>query len=216
MLQLALMLIAALSIVMTTPLSTAKATSTAEENREETPDSGIGAPAPDFSGVDVDGRTRKLSDFRGKTVVLEWTNHECPFVRKLYDTDTMQNLQKEATSKGIVWLTISSSAEGKQGFTRPEEAKSVMARENSHETARILDSDGMIGKLYGATNTPQMFVINGEGTLVYAGAIDDKPSVSHSTVRDANNYVKAALDDLSAGRAVKISTSKPYGCGIKY
>lgn len=216
MLHLALMLIAAFSIMMTTPLSPASAAGAAEKTTATPGSSAVGAPAPDFTGTDVDGKTRKLSDFRGKTVVLEWTNHECPFVRKFYDTDTMQNLQKEATSKGIVWLTISSSAESKQGFTPPREARTVMAREKSHETARILDSDGSIGRLYAASNTPQMFVINGEGTLVYAGAIDDKPSVSHATVRDAHNYVKAALDDIAAGRPVQVPTSKPYGCGVKY
>ena len=216
MLQLVLMLIAALSIMMTTPLSPAKATNAAEETAAAPGPTVIGAPAPEFSGIDADGKTRKLSDFKGKTVVLEWTNHECPYVRKLYDTDTMQNLQKDATAKGIIWLTINSSAEGKQGFTRAHEAKTVIAREKSHETARILDSDGKIGRLYAASNTPHMFVINGEGVLVYAGAIDDKPSVSQSTVREANNYVKAALDDLAAGRVVQIPTSKPYGCGVKY
>ncbi len=212
MLHLALILTAAFSIMMA---PAARAAEDVATTAVTTP-SGIGAPAPDFTGTDADGKTLKLSDFRGKTVVLEWTNHQCPYVRKLYDTNTMQDLQKDATAKGVVWLTINSSAKGKQGFTEAQDAKAVMAREKSAETARILDHDGTIGKLYDAATTPHMFIINGEGILVYAGAIDDKPSVSHSTVRDANNYVKAALDDLAAGRPVQTATSKPYGCGVKY
>lgn len=221
MLSLILTLIATLTLMITTPLSPAQARISAEKQAEEgialaETASAIGKPAPAFTGMDADGKTRNLSDFAGKVVVLEWTNHECPYVRKLYDTNTMQTLQKDTTDKGVIWLTINSSAEGKQGFTRAHEAKSVIAREKSHETARILDSEGTIGRLYGASTTPHMFIIDQQGHLAYAGAIDDKPSVSHSTTKGAHNYVKNALEDLASGQAVKIPTSKPYGCGVKY
>jgi peroxiredoxin len=216
MIHLALMLIAAFSIVMTTPLSSSLASPTSEETPTVPVTAAIGSPAPDFTGVDSKGVSHKLSDFKGKTVVLEWTNHECPFVRKFYDTQTMQNLQKDATEKGVIWLTVSSSAKDKQGFTTADEANKLMAKEKSNETARIIDADGTIGKLYAASTTPHMYVINAEGALVYQGAIDDQPSASHSTIKDSKNYVKAALDDLAAGQPVQVTTSKPYGCGVKY
>lgn len=176
----------------------------------------IGKPAPAFTATDSNGKTHQLSDFIGKTVVLEWTNHECPYVRKHYDTNNMQDLQRAATGKGVVWLSIVSSAEGKQGYTTGEEANKIIAKEKSAETARLLDPTGALGTLYGASTTPHMFVIDAQGVLVYAGGIDDQPSVSHSTVKTAKNYVKAALDDLAAGKAVAVATSKPYGCNVKY
>lgn len=213
MIQLAIALIAAFSIMMASPV---RAESTPEATATETAAISVGKPAPDFTGTDSNGKAVRLSDFTGKTVVLEWTNHECPFVRKMYDTNVMQDLQKDATGRGVIWLTVASSAEGKQGYTTPEQANEVIAKEKSHETARILDASGEIGKLYGATNTPQMFVVDGTGTLVYSGAVDDQPGVSQSTAKEANNYVKAALDDLAAGKPVSVATSKPYGCGVKY
>lgn len=177
---------------------------------------GVGAPAPDFTALDSNGKTVNLSDYKGKTVVLEWTNNQCPYVRKLYDTNTMQDLQREATAKGVAWLTVLSSAKGKQGYVDGEGANKIIAEENSAPTAYLLDADGALGRLYGAQTSPHMFVIDQNGMLVYAGGIDDQPSVNHSTVKSANNYVKAALTDLEAGQPVKIATSKPYGCGIKY
>lgn len=215
MIQLALVLLAALSLVMTLPQ--AKADSGAVDKPETSkPAAVVGDAAPDFTGTDTQGKTRTLSGYLGKTVVLEWTNHECPFVRKHYDTGAMQALQKEATDKGVIWLTIVSSAAGKQGFTTPEEASAVIKKEKSRETARILDSKGAIGHLYGAETTPHMYIIDSSGTLVYAGGIDDQPSVSHATIKTAHNYVKEALDDIAAGRAVRTPNTRSYGCGVKY
>ncbi len=177
---------------------------------------GVGAPAPAFTATDSNGKTVNLSDYKGQTVVLEWTNDQCPYVRKFYDTNTMQDLQRAATAKGAVWLTVLSSAKGKQGYVDGAGANKIMADEKAAPTAYLLDADGALGRLYGAQTSPHMFVIDKDGTLVYAGGIDDQPSVNHSTVKTANNYVKAALADLDAGQPVKIATAKPYGCGIKY
>lgn len=175
-----------------------------------------GQPAPNFSGTDVNGETFNLSDYKGKKVILEWTNHKCPFVVKHYDTGNMQSTQKIATEQGAVWVTIVSSAEGKQGHTSAEEAKMIMEKEGSYATTRVLDPSGEIGKLYGAKTTPHMYIINEEGTLVYQGAIDDKPSPSKKTIDGAKNYVLAALDDLNADRPVQESATAPYGCSVKY
>jgi peroxiredoxin len=176
----------------------------------------IGQPAPGFTAIDSNGKTIHLSDYNGQIVILEWTNHGCPFVRKFYDTKTMQKMQQDAKNNGIVWLSIVSSAEGKQGFTTPKEANELIAKEGSNATARILDVDGSVGRLYGAATTPHMYVINTDGTLVYAGAMDDQNSVSHGSLKNAKNYVNDALADLKAGQEVKISSSKPYGCAVKY
>ena len=158
----------------------------------------VGQPAPDFTGTDTDGTAHTLSDFKGKTVVLEWSNHECPYVVKHYGSGNMQKLQKAATDDGVVWLTIVSSAEGKQGNTTPEEAKAIMEEAGSNATARILDVSGEIGKLYDAKTTPHMFVIDPEGTLVYAGAIDSNKSYDPATIEGATNYVEAALASVKA------------------
>lgn len=176
----------------------------------------IGLPAPDFTLTDTHGNDHKLSDYRGKTVVLEWTNHDCPYVRKHYDTGNMQELQKEATANNVVWLSIVSSAPGAQGHTTPEQANDIIKEVGSAETARLLDPSGDVGHLYAAKTTPHMFVIDQDGMLAYAGAIDDIPSASHSTVAKANNHVRAALADLAAGTSVKTALSKPYGCSVKY
>lgn len=176
----------------------------------------IGQPAPAFTGTDAHGNVINLSDYNGQIVVLEWTNHECPYVRKHYDTKNMQNLQKDATDKGIIWLTINSSATGKQGQTGPEEALALIQSEESHETARILDPEGTIGRLYDARTTPHMFVINQEGVLVYMGAIDDAPGVQHDTVTHAKNYVREALSSLVLAQDITTSSTQPYGCSVKY
>lgn len=216
MIQLLMALLVSAFLFMTSTGS-AEATANAPETTAPVPAGpAIGAPAPNFIGTDSNGNTHTLAGLRGKTVVLEWTNDQCPYVRKHYDTDNMQTLQQEATSDGVVWLTINSSAQGKQGYTSPDEANRIIDREKSHETARILDPNGVIGKAYGASTTPHMFVIDPNGTLVYAGGIDDQSSVSHATVKTANNYVRAALADLEAGRPVQVATSKPYGCAVKY
>lgn len=176
----------------------------------------IGQPAPDFTGTDTNGVQHTLSDFKGKNVVLEWSNHECPFVVKHYDSGNMQKLQKAATDDGTVWLTIVSSAEGKQGNIPAEEANKLMEEKGAHSTARILDPSGEIGKMYDAKTTPHMFVINAEGNVVYAGAIDSDSSFKQESIEGATNYVSAALDSIKAGEPVEVSSTKPYGCGVKY
>jgi len=176
----------------------------------------VGEPAPAFTGIDSDGNTRSLSDYRGETVVLEWTNRDCPYVRKHYDTGNMQALQKKATADGIVWLSVISSAPGKQGYATPELANSVATGQGAGPTAIILDPEGKIGRAYDARTTPHMYVIDGAGTLVYMGGIDDRPTASRADVEGAENYVLAALADVAAGRSVQTPASRPYGCSVKY
>lgn len=176
----------------------------------------VGEKAPVFTGTDTKGVGHTLSDFQGKTVILEWTNHECPYVIKHYESGNMQSLQKEATEAGAVWLSIASSAEGKQGFTTPEEAEALIDEKGAMATARLLDPSGEIGKMYDAKTTPHMFVINPEGTLVYAGAIDSDPSFKQDGIAEATNYVKAAWEAVAAGEPVEVASTAPYGCSVKY
>jgi hypothetical protein len=176
----------------------------------------VDKPAPSFSGAAADGSTLKLADLLGKTVVLEWTNHECPFVVKHYESGNIPNLQKDAVAKGIVWLQVITSAPGKQGNVDGETAKKLNTHRGATPTNTVLDSDGSIGKLYGATNTPQFFIIDPQGVLVYKGGIDSIPSADQSDIGKAENYVSAALADLAAGRKVAKSSTKPYGCSVKY
>jgi peroxiredoxin len=176
----------------------------------------IGQPAPEFTAADTKGVSHSLSDFRGKTVVLEWTNHDCPYVKKHYDTGNMQALQKDATSDGVVWLSVISSAPGKQGYLSAEEADAMTAKRDAAPTAVLLDPEGTVGKAYSARTTPHMFVIDPEGTLVYMGGIDDRPTSSKADVEGARNYVREALTALDSGQDVPQSTSRPYGCSIKY
>ena len=172
--------------------------------------------APLFSAAAADGTTVKLADLRGKTVVLEWTNHECPFVVKHYESGNIPNLQKDAVAKGIVWLQVISSAPDKQGHVTGETAQKLNAHRGATPTNTLFDDDGKIGKLYGATNTPQFFIIDPQGVLVYKGGIDSIPSADPSDIGNAENYVSAALADLAAGRKVAKSSTKPYGCSVKY
>jgi peroxiredoxin len=176
----------------------------------------IGAPAPNFTAVDSNGKNHNLSDFKGKTVVLEWTNHDCPFVKKHYETNNMQKLQKSATTQGVVWLSIISSAPGQQGFVNGAKANELTKSRNAAPTAVILDPDGKIGKLYGARTTPHMFVIAPNGNLAYMGAIDDKPSANKDDVATAKNFVAEALSAIKAGKPVAVATTQPYGCSVKY
>lgn len=176
----------------------------------------IGQSAPDFTATDIAGKTVTLSGFKGKPVVLEWTNHECPFVRKHYDSGNMQGLQKTATQGGAVWLSIVSSAEGKQGYTTPEQAQGLLTKEGAAPTYKILDTKGEIGKLYDAKTTPHMFVVDKDGTLVYAGAIDSDDSAKPESIQTATNYVKDALDSLAVGKPVATPRTEPYGCSVKY
>lgn len=192
-----------LAVIVLTPMLAAAAVS-------------VGEPAPDFTGVDSQGQSHRLSDFRGKTVVLEWTNHDCPFVVKHYSTGNMQALQREATADGIVWLSIISSAPGKQGHVSAEEANQLTQSRNAAPSAVILDPSGDIGRMYGAKTTPHMYIIDPDGMLVYMGGIDDRPTSTRSDVEGANNYVRAALRQLASGEAVTDPSTRPYGCSVKY
>jgi peroxiredoxin len=176
----------------------------------------IGQPAPAFSAVDLDGKTRSLSEFKGKYVVLEWHNQSCPFVKKHYESGNMQKLQKELTGKGAVWLSIISSAPGAQGFVTPEQEKQYLADEKAAPTTVLFDPEGTVGRAYGAKTTPHMFVIDDKGVLVYAGAIDDKPTTDQADTATAKNFVRAAYDEASAGKPVSTASTAPYGCGVKY
>lgn len=176
----------------------------------------VGQPAPEFTLTDSNGQSHKLSDFKGKFVVLEWLNHGCPFVVKHYESGNMQNLQKEYTGKDVVWLSIVSSAPGKQGHMSPEETNRAKAEKGSAATAVLLDEDGTVGKLYDAKVTPELYVINPAGVLVYAGAIDDKKSTDPADVAGAKNYVKQALDEAMAGKPVSEPSTTAYGCSVKY
>ena len=176
----------------------------------------VGQPAPEFTGKDSQGKTISLADYRGKYVVLEWTNRECPYTKKQYDSGNMQALQKEWTAKGVVWLTILSSASGEQGYLDASQENAQMARVHAHPTAAVLDPSGTIGREYGARTTPHMFVIDPQGKLIYNGAIDDKPTTDISDVKGAKNYVSDALTEAMAGQAVQVASTRPYGCSVKY
>jgi peroxiredoxin len=176
----------------------------------------IGQKAPDFSLVGSDGKTYELKNFLGKTVVLEWFNEGCPFVVKHYSTNNMQSLQKKYTEKGVVWFTVLSSAPGKQGYVTAEQFEKDRARLKMASTAGLLDPTGKVGKLFEAKTTPHLFIINPQGVLVYDGAIDDNSSTDPKTVSSAKNYIAGALDALLSGKPVQTSTTKPYGCSIKY
>ena len=176
----------------------------------------VGQPAPEFTLTDSNGTSHNLSDFKGKFVVLEWLNHGCPFVQKHYDGGNMQGLQKEYTGKDVVWLSIVSSAPGKQGHMSPEDTNKTKEEKGSAATAILIDEDGTVGKLYDAKVTPELYVINPEGVLVYMGAIDDKKSVDAADVAGAKNYVKQALDEAMAGQPVSEPTTTAYGCSVKY
>jgi hypothetical protein len=176
----------------------------------------VGAPAPAFTGVDTKGRTHKLADFRGRWLVLEWHNNGCPYVKKHYGSGNMQALQREWTGKGVVWLSVISSAPGMQGFVTAAEADAYAAQSKAVPTAILLDPRGDIGHLYEARTTPQMFVVNPQGVLIYNGAIDDKPSTYQADIATATNYVSAALTQAMAGKAVTTPATRPYGCSVKY
>ena len=179
-------------------------------------DAKVGEKAPGFTLVDSNGMEHSLSDFEGKYVVLEWVNYDCPFVRKHYNSGNMQSLQKEYTEKGVVWLTICSSAPGKQGNFSNEEINSRSKEHGANFTAYLVDASGEVGKMYGAKTTPHMYVISPEGTLVYAGGIDDTPSTDVDDIETATNYVSAALDTAMNGEEIAVKVSKPYGCSVKY
>jgi len=176
----------------------------------------VGSAAPDFSLTDAKGQTHSLSQYKGKYVVLEWFNPECPFVKKHYGSGNMQKLQEEYTSKGVVWLTIDSNAPGSEGNMTPEQAEKVAAAWKTHQTALLLDPEGKAGRAYGAKNTPNMVVISAEGKIAYEGAIDSKATPNPSDIPTSTNYVKVALDESLAGKSVTTANTKPYGCSVKY
>jgi peroxiredoxin len=175
-----------------------------------------GDMAPDFAAVDTNGNKVNLAELRGQYVVLEWTNNECPFVKKHYRSGNMQALQKTYTGKGYRWYSIISSAPGKQGHVSAAQANELTASRNASPTGVILDESGAIGKAYDARTTPHMFIINPEGKLVYMGGIDSVPSTEQADIAGATNYVKAAFDAIEAGKPVAVPVSQPYGCNVKY
>jgi glutathione peroxidase-family protein len=176
----------------------------------------VGKPAPDFTLQDCSGKSVTLSEHKGKVVVLEWVNHGCPFVVKHYGSGNMQKLQADATAKGVVWLSICSSAPGKQGHMSAADAAKACEEKQTASTAYLLDESGEVGKKYGAKVTPELYIVNAEGVLVYHGAIDDKKSTDPADIAGAKNFVSVALDEVLAGNPVGTPTSEAYGCSVKY
>jgi peroxiredoxin len=176
----------------------------------------VGQPAPPFTATDSNGKPESLADFKGKWVVLEWTNNDCPFVGKHYGSGNMQKLQKTYTGKGVTWLSVYSSGPGKEGYVDAARANALTKERSAAPSAVLLDPQGTIGRLYGAKTTPHMFVIDPQGKIVYQGAIDDRPSTDLADVAKARNYVASALDEAMAGKPVTTASSAPYGCSVKY
>jgi peroxiredoxin len=176
----------------------------------------VGAPAPEFTVTDANGATHSLSQYKGKNVVLEWFNPECPFVKKFYKNGDMPKLQKQVVEGGDVWLTINSSAEGRPGHLNASNAKEVQTALGLSSTALLLDPEGTVGMAYGARTTPHLFVIDAQGTLAYAGAIDSAPSTDPDDIAKATNYVTEAITALKSGKKVTTSSTDPYGCSVKY
>ncbi len=197
------LLVAALSALLAAPASFAASAA-------------LGEAAPDFTLPDSHGNQVSLTDHKGKTVILEWTNHDCPYVRKHYNGGNMQALQQDMTDRGVVWLSVISSRPGSQGYVEAAEANELTASRDAHPTAVLFDPAGDVGRAYGATATPHMYVIQPDGLLAYMGAIDDKPSSRASSLDGAHNYVRAAMADLDAGRPVADPQTTAYGCSVKY
>ena len=176
----------------------------------------IGGPAPDFSLPSVEGKAVALADYKRKFVVLEWTNKDCPFVRKHYGSGSMQAAQAEARKMGAVWLSVCSSAPGNQGYMTADEYKAYVKEKKVASTAVQLDADGKVGHLYAARTTPQIVVIDPKGKIVYNGAIDDRPDADPESLKGAKNYALTALKEAMTGGSVSVPTSRPYGCSVKY
>jgi peroxiredoxin len=176
----------------------------------------VGEPAPDFTGTDSHGQAHRLSDYKGKFVVLEWHNQGCPYTKKHYQSGNMQRLQKEWTAKGVVWFTVISSAPGTQGYVTPDEENAYLQKMKAVPTAVLLDPKGEIGRQYSAKTTPHMFIISPEGALIYDGAIDDRPTSDVADIESARNYVSLALAEAMAGKQVNTPVTRPYGCSVKY
>jgi peroxiredoxin len=177
----------------------------------------VGQAAPDFSLTDVNGKSVKLSDFKGKHVVLEWTNPGCPFVVKHYGSNNMQALQKDATTKGVVWLSVNSTSKSHGDYLEPTKLNAKMAGEwKAAPSYLLMDENGKVGQSYQAKTTPHMYVVDPAGKLVFAGGIDDKRSANPADIKGAKNFVRAALDESLAGKPVSVATATPYGCSVKY
>jgi peroxiredoxin len=176
----------------------------------------VGAPAPDFTGVDTRGKTHRLADYRGKTVVLEWTNHDCPYVRKHYGAGNMQDQQREAAAQGVIWLSVISSAPGQQGHVNPAQADELTRSRNAAPHAVLLDPEGQIGRAYGAKTTPHLYIIDEAGQLVYMGGIDSLATADPADIPRATPYVRVALRERAAGQPVSTPVTRPYGCSVKY
>jgi peroxiredoxin len=176
----------------------------------------VGQAAPNFTAIDASGKTVTLADFKGRHVVLEWVNPGCPYVQRHYDSANMQGTQREATSKGVVWLAVNSTAQDAGDYLTPAAMTQWMQTQKAAATATLMDTDGRVGRAYGARTTPHMYIVNPAGTLVYAGAIDDKPRASPSETASATNHVKVALAESLAGKAVSLPSTRAYGCSVKY
>lgn len=176
----------------------------------------VGDPAPGFTATDSNGKTHRLADYKGKYVVLEWHNQGCPYTRKHYGSGNMQQLQKEWTSKGVVWFTVISSAPGTQGYVTASDENEYVKKMSAAPTAVLLDPDGNLGHLYAAKTTPHMFIIDPNGVLIYNGAIDDHPTSDEADIPSSKNYVSAALQEAMAGKKVSDAATRPYGCSVKY
>jgi hypothetical protein len=176
----------------------------------------VGQPAPDFTLKDASGKTVKLSDYKGKHVVLEWTNPGCPFVRKHYNSGNMPATQKEAMDKGVVWLAINSTEKASSDYLEPPKLVSWLKDQKSTPSATLMDEEGTAGKAYGARTTPHMYIVNPQGQLIYAGGIDSIPSARADDIKKATNYVKQGLNETLAGKPVSAASTQPYGCSIKY
>jgi hypothetical protein len=175
-----------------------------------------GTPAPDFKGTDSTGVQHSLSEYRGKFVVLEWANQGCPYDRKHYLSGSMEAQQREWTAKGVIWLSVISSAPGEQGYVTPAEENTYLKTMHAAPTAVLLDPEGTIGRLYGAKTTPHIFVVDPTGKLIYQGAIDDKPTTEQEDLKGARNYLNETLTAAMAGRPIQMASTRPYGCSVKY
>lgn len=176
----------------------------------------VGEKAPEFTATDSNGVKHTLAEYAGKYKVLEWHNNGCPYVRKHYESGNMQKLQKEWTARGVVWLTVISSAPGKQGYVTADQENAYVKQMKAAPTAVLLDPGGQLGHLYDAKTSPHMFIVNPSGTLIYNGAIDDQPTPDPASVPGAKNYVSLALGEAMAGKSLSVPTSRPYGCSVKY
>ena len=189
---------------------------TSESDKKTTIDAPVGEQAPNFEVMDANGNMRSLSEFEGQYVILEWLNHGCPYIRKHYDGNNMQQLQEKYTDQGVVWLSVISSAPGEQGYMEPEEARQSIEEYGASPTAILLDPEGEMGQAYDARVTPHMFIIDPSGTVRYNGAIDDKPTPRASSLETAHNYIDAAMNSLMNGEEVEVKSNTPYGCNVKY